>query len=66
MRFGDVAEPWQRALVIALFGHTHNGKRIIRRCYLKLARKGGKTLLASVIALTALLLEQVAGRKCYA
>jgi len=55
-RFGELLAPWQARLIVALFGHTDaDGRRIIRRAYLKVAKKNGKTALASVLSMVAAL-----------
>lgn len=56
-RFGNVAAEWQRRLIRAIWGHRDaEGRRIIRRVVLTVARKAGKTTLASILGLVEVLM----------
>jgi phage terminase large subunit-like protein len=44
-------QPWQKEFIRAIYEPHRNGKRIVRRAILSLARKNGKTALIAAIAL---------------
>ncbi len=44
-------EPWQKFIVMQIFGWQQNGKRRIRSIYIQVARKNGKTSFAAAIML---------------
>ena len=44
-------EPWQKFIVMQIFGWQHNGKRRVRSIYIQVARKNGKTSFAAAILL---------------
>lgn len=53
---------WQRELVSTLYGwKDKNGARKYRRCYIQVARKNGKTLLASALGVYNLVVEKSDG-----
>lgn len=60
-------EPWQQALIWVLFGwHRRKGNvRRFRTAYIEIARKNGKSLLASAIALYMLIGDREAGAEVY-
>lgn len=51
-KFMELTE-WQKFVIYNVYGFVHKdtGYRVIRQCYLQLARKSGKTALASALAL---------------
>ena len=56
--FGDVALEWQRRLIVAIYGHRDKDKRrIIRRVFLRTARKSGKSSLVAIFAILEALLD---------
>jgi phage terminase large subunit-like protein len=58
-RFGDHSPPWQRKMVILIFGHTdEHGLRVLREIFISMAKKNGKSTVAAGLALTKLLLEE--------
>lgn len=60
-------EPWQEALIWVLFGwHRRKGKvRRFRTAYIEIARKNGKSLIASAIALYMLVADGEPGSEVY-
>lgn len=62
-----ILEPWERALVAAIFGvyNTETKKRQYREVFLVVARKNGKTLLAAAIARYLYILEGGFGSRVY-
>lgn len=59
-------EPWQKFIVGSLFGWKRkDGRRRFRVGHIEVARKNGKTALASVIALLLLILDNEAGAEVY-
>lgn len=60
-------EPWQEALIWRLFGwHRRKGKvRRFRTAYIEIARKNGKSLIASAIALYMLVADGEPGSEVY-
>lgn len=62
-----ILEPWERALVAAIFGvyNTETKKRQYREVFLVVARKNGKTLLAASIARYLYMLEGGFGSRVY-
>jgi phage terminase large subunit-like protein len=61
-------QPWQRSFVAMLFGwrHKDTGLRRYREAFLYVPRKNGKTALVAAISLYMLLVDEEAGRECYA
>jgi len=54
--------PWQRGIVLSLYGWMNkDGSRKYRKLYLQVARKAGKTLLASGLALYGMLIDRTDG-----
>lgn len=70
---GDLAgrlvklELWQKAQIAATFGMVHKitGKRQYREVFLVVARKNGKSVMASGIGLKCLVADQEMGAECY-
>jgi phage terminase large subunit-like protein len=61
-----VLEPWQKFIVGSLFGWKRsNGRRRFKFAHVEVARKNGKTALASAIALVLLILDNEAGAEVY-
>lgn len=59
-------ELWQKALISVMFGILdENGLRQFREIFLVIARKNGKSLLASAIACELMFADGEAGAKCY-
>jgi len=60
-------ELWQKALIACMFGliNKKTGLRQIKETFLLVARKNGKSLLASAIALYCLMLDGEAGAEVY-
>lgn len=60
-------EDWQKALIAATFGFIHNETelRLVREVILIIARKNGKSALASAIGLYMLLADGEAGSEVY-
>ena len=59
-------EPWQMFILFNLYGWKKaNGKRRFRIAYVQVARKSGKTALASGVALYGLYAEQIARAEVY-
>lgn len=63
-----VLELWQKAFVCALFGVLKKStkKRRFKEAILLVARKNGKSLLASAISLYMMIADSEAGAECYA
>lgn len=57
--------PFQRELLRGAFGWWHNDRRLVRKVYLQIARKNGKTQLAALIALSGLLLADEMSPEVY-
>lgn len=59
-RMGDVASPWQRALVAAIFGayDEETKRQMIRKFFILLPKKNGKSPSAAFIQLTAFLMNE--------
>lgn len=69
---GDMAgkpfrlEPWQRRIVMDVFGNVdEHGKRIYREALVAVPRKNGKSTLGAAIALAALCLDQEDGAQIF-
>jgi phage terminase large subunit-like protein len=61
-----VLEPWQRWLVMVLFGWKRaDGTRRFRKAWIEINRKNGKTFLAASIALYLLIADGEAGAEVY-
>ena len=61
-----VLEPWQTFLVMVLFGWMRaDGTRRFRRAYFEVARKNGKSTLASALALYGLVADGEPGAEIY-
>lgn len=62
-----ILELWQKAFLAAIFGvvYTASGLRRFREVILLVARKNGKSLIASAIALYCLVADGEAGADCY-
>jgi len=59
-------EPWQKFIVGSLFGwKRQDGRRRFRFAHIEVARKNGKTALASAIALVLFVLDNEAGAEVY-
>lgn len=59
-------EPWQQFLIGSLFGWLRpDGKRRFRRAYVRLARKNGKSYLASGLALRLAFFDEEPGAEVY-
>ena len=58
-----VLQPWQTWIIANIFGfyHSNTDKRVIRYCYIELARKSGKTALAAAISLYMLVADGESG-----
>jgi phage terminase large subunit-like protein len=51
-RFGEVWEPWQRELIRYVFGATTpEGRRLVRKMFLKIGKGSGKSTMVAAIAL---------------
>ncbi|MCX4275826.1 MAG: terminase large subunit [Candidatus Gastranaerophilales bacterium] len=63
-----ILELWQKAFICALFGivDKKTGLRRFRKVFLLVARKNGKSILASAIALYGLMADKEAGAEIYA
>jgi phage terminase large subunit-like protein len=60
-------ELWQKAMVAATFGFIDiEGNRKYHRCILIIAKKNGKSLLASAIGLYLMIADKEPGAECYA
>ena len=58
--------PWQRDLIIQLFGNVdENGFRIYWKCYVEIPKKNGKSELAAAIALFLLIADNEPGAEIY-
>jgi phage terminase large subunit-like protein len=51
-------EPWQKFIVMQIFGWQSNGKRRVRSIYIQVARKNGKTSFAAAIMLYHLIADK--------
>lgn len=62
-----ILELWQKAFIAAIFGivYAKSGLRKYREVLLLVARKNGKSLIASAIALYCLIADGEAGADCY-
>ncbi len=63
-----ILELWQKALICALFGvlNKETNLRRFRKVFLLVARKNGKSIIASAIALYCLVADNEAGAEAYA
>jgi phage terminase large subunit-like protein len=58
-RIGEHAPPWERRLTRLIFGHTdEQGLRVLRECFVCMAKKNAKSTYAAALALTKLLLDE--------
>lgn len=62
-----ILELWQKAFIAALFGVVNKvtGLRKFKEVFLLVARKNGKSLIASAIALYCMIADKEAGAECY-
>ena len=61
-----ILEPWQRAIIAALFGwKRQDGTRRYREAFIYIPRKNGKTTLSAAIVLTILFTDGEAGAEIY-
>jgi len=57
---------WQKAMICAIFGFVdEDGYRMVRECFLVVARKCGKTTLSSAVSLLLLFADGEAGSEIY-
>lgn len=60
--------PWQAWTLAQIFGWKHigTGKRVVRKCYVEVAKKNGKTELAAAIGLIGAFFDSEFGAEVYA
>ncbi|MDR2791684.1 MAG: terminase large subunit [Tannerellaceae bacterium] len=62
-----VLQPWQSFLIAGIYGFyiKETGARLVRNAYVEVARKNGKSALASALSLYHLLMDGVSGAQVY-
>jgi phage terminase large subunit-like protein len=58
-------QPWERFILASIFGWYQGATRRFRTAYIEVARKNGKTLLASGLGLYMMLLDNEGGAEVY-